>query len=273
MVQRGVRPESLGGTTGIADDEGADAPEGDAPNFQTSSAGAPRGLERLGRSMVRHRRLVVVVWLVVVIGLGALSKADGDPFRDVFSVPGANSQSATNLLNSRFPAQQQPSAQIVVNDRTGPVTDPGTQRVVNAALATVAKLPGVATVSYPFTPPARVSANGRIALATVRYRGAVADLPKHAFDQLEKSVAPIRATGLRVELGGPVVDLQNQQSATTHIADAIAMLAAVMILLFVFGSMLAALLPIGVALSGVILATAILTLIAGDFTEIGRAHV
>ena len=102
VVPSGISPESAGGTTAV-----------DPPRAK------PRGLERLGAAMVRHRRIVVVVWIVALVGLGAGAAAQNSVLRDVFSVPGANSQSATDVLDQRFPAQQQPQATIVIAARPG----------------------------------------------------------------------------------------------------------------------------------------------------------
>jgi Predicted drug exporters of the RND superfamily len=217
--------------------------------------------------MVHRRWWVIGVWVLVLLTLGTMAKSEHDVFRDVFTVPGTNSQSAADLLAQRFPTQQQPTATIVVSARTGAVTAPASQSTVEAALTAVGKLPGVAGVSNPFVAPTtRVSANGRIAVATVRYTGTFGDIPKNAFDQLQSTLAPAQKAGLQVEFGGPVVDIQNSQPGGSNTSEAIGLIAAVMILLFVFGSVAAAFLPIGVAMFGVGTATALLTLLASQTT-------
>ncbi|MGZ6887360.1 MAG: MMPL family transporter [Acidimicrobiia bacterium] len=214
--------------------------------------------------MARHRWWVLGAWAVAVLALLTSVSGLQDVYRDVFTVPGTNSQSATNLLDQRFPSQQDPTASIVFAARTGSLTGADDKAAIESALAAVRKDPGIAAVTDPFGSVPRVSANGRIAVATVSYSGSFADLPKGAFEALEAAGAPARAAGLDVEYGGAVVDIQNSQSSDS--ADLIGIVAAVLILLFLFGTVLAAILPIGVALLAVSASSMTLMLIASHLT-------
>ena len=214
--------------------------------------------------MVRRRWWVLAAWLVAAVALSALSASQTDAFRDVFTIPNTNSQEATDLLNERFPAQQDPTAQVVF---AGPsaLSAPATQASIEQSLAAMAQLPSVASVSNPFDPPARVSESGTIAVATVRYTGSIADVPKDAFEQLEAAAQLATKAKVVVEFGGPVVDIQNQGSQN-YLPELIGLGAAIIVLLFVFGIVLAAFLPLGVALFGVTVAGGALTLLATQFT-------
>ncbi|MBK5288454.1 MAG: MMPL family transporter [Acidimicrobiia bacterium] len=217
--------------------------------------------------MVRRRWWVIGTWIIVLAVLGTMAKAETNVFRDVFTVPNTNSQAATDLLAQRFPAQQDPTATIVVSVDTGTLTTPQRTAAITKAIAAVAKLPGVAGVTDPLSGPTkRVSADGRIAVATVRYTGPISAVPKNAFTSLESTMATVKTTGMTADLGGQVVDIQNSQASSADISEAIGLLAAIMILLFVFGSIAAAFMPIGVAIFGVGMATAILTLLASKLT-------
>ena len=248
MVPSGIGPESAGGTTAVA-----------------PARAKPRGLERLGAAMVRHRRAVVAIWVLalVLLGVGAVSRHS--VLRDVFTVPGTNSQSATNVLEQRFPAQQQPQATIVIAaDQGSTLTTPATEAAVESMLATVGKQDGVASVSNPFTAPPRISKNGRIAIATVSYEGTYSDLPVDAFKDLTAAATPVEATGVQVEFGGSVTDIQN--AGSNDFADLIGIVAGLIILFILFRTLLAAVLPIGVAIFGVAIAGSVLLLIATQVT-------
>jgi RND superfamily putative drug exporter len=248
VVSRRVGPESAGGTTELA-----------------PTRAKPRGLERLGAAMVRHRRAVVAIWVVALVLLGVGATAQHSVLRDVFSVPGTNSQAATNVLDQRFPAQQQPQATIVIAAAPGQtVTGAETQAAVGSMLTAIGKQPGVASVKNPFTPPERVSRNGRIAIATVSYEGTYSDLPVDAFADLTAAARPLEATGVQVEFGGQVTDIQN--AGSNDYADLIGIVAGLLILFFLFRSLLAAFLPIGTAIFGVVIAGSVLLLIASQVT-------
>jgi RND superfamily putative drug exporter len=220
---------------------------------------APRrgALERLGRFGARRRWFVLAAWLVVLVALVAASAGAGKPFRDVFTIPGTDSQQAVDLLAERFPQQNLPDAEVVLRSKSGPLPE----ATVEQAATAIGKLPQVASVASP-----RTSANGEIALLTVTYDAQFADLDKDTIDNLEQATAAARAQGITVAYGGPVVDFVQQETAPANHSDEIGLLIAVVILLFVFGTLVAAVLPLTTALIGVGIATMILTLIAGVVT-------
>jgi RND superfamily putative drug exporter len=216
--------------------------------------------------MVRHRRVVLGIWIVALVALGAGAATRHSVLRDVFTVPGTNSQSAADVLDQRFPAQQQPQATVVIAAPAGrTVTAPSSEAAIGTMLAAVREQPGVASVSNPFGTPPRVSTDGRIAIATVSYAGSYADLPRTAFDALDAAAAPVERTGLQVEFGGAVTDIQNSGGGN-DIADLIGIVAGLIILLFLFGTILAAFLPIGIAIFGVATASSLLLLLATQIT-------
>jgi RND superfamily putative drug exporter len=215
--------------------------------------------------MARHRWWVVTAWAIALVALAAPASSLHDVYRDVFSVPGTNSQDSTNLLEQRFPSQQDPTASIVFAARRGAtLTSAADKAAIESVLTRVRTQTGVGAVSDPFGAAPRVSGDGRIAVSTVSYHGTLADLPKTAFTSLETAGAPARVAGLEVQYGGPVVDIQNADSSDT--ADMIGIIVAVVILLFLFGTLLAAVLPIAVALLAVGVSWLSLTLLASHVT-------
>ncbi len=240
MVQGGLSPQPPGG---------AAAPVADPPR--------PRGLERLGRFSARRKWWVLGTWLLIAIALGAGAAPAGKPFRDVFTIPGSDSQAAVNVLNQRFPAANLPTAQVVFHDSEHAIPT----ATVSAASAAIEKLPQVASTSTP-----KVSADGKTVLLTVTYGVANPDISLDTIDRLDSATAAARSAGITVAYGGPVIDFVQQQTAPTNHADEIGLLAAVIILIFVFGTVVAAFLPLIVALTGVTIATLILTIIATGAT-------
>ena len=196
-------------------------------------------------------------WVLIAIALGATAAPAGKPFRDVFTIPGTDSQAAIEVLNQRFPAANLPSAQVVFHDSKDAVPT----ATVTAASTAIGKLPQVKSVSPPQT-----SANGKTVLLTVTYSVAPDKIDLDTIDRLDGATAAARDAGITVAYGGQVIDFVQQQTAPQNHADEIGLLAAVIILLFVFGTVVAAFLPLIVALTGVTIATLILTIVATGVT-------
>ena len=79
----------------------------------------------IARWTMRHRRTVVVAWIVAAIGIFAVSNSVGKKTASSFTLPGTNSQQAVDLLQSHFPAQAGDADQIVFHAKTGTLTDLG----------------------------------------------------------------------------------------------------------------------------------------------------
>ncbi|HEY2282678.1 MAG TPA: hypothetical protein VGH60_03910, partial [Solirubrobacteraceae bacterium] len=86
----------------------------DHSDRMSSSADAPLKLgvvARAGSWASRHRRTVLIGWIVVLVVSLGISRAVGSSFSTNFSLPGTDSQRATDLLKRDFPAQSGDSDQ------------------------------------------------------------------------------------------------------------------------------------------------------------------
>ncbi|MCU1456225.1 MAG: Integral rane protein [Actinomycetia bacterium] len=230
-------------------------------------------LQRLGRVCARHRFLVLAAWVVVAVGLGVFQNSVGSATRDVFSMPGTDSQAASQILAQRFPAQNDPGATVVFHALKGTIDTPANAAGIQAAVAAMQKLPKVTSVSNPYGPlaPALVSKSGTIARAQVTYGTALTSLPDRTWTELLAANAPAVRAGVQVEFGGPVTDRFNQKNGggLSQYADEIGLLCAMVILLFAFGSVLAMGLPITIALIGLGCSTAAIYLLSNVATVSG----
>src|SRR5690349_17300716 len=142
------------------------------------------GLGRLARWCVRHRRQVVVSWVVAVVGVLVLGRTVGGDYTNSFKLPDVESQRAFDLLSARFRARSGDTAQVVVSARSG-VRDPAVQARTERLLARVARLPDVSGVVSPYAEPDRaISPDGRIAFATVQYDRRARDVSSGGVDRL-----------------------------------------------------------------------------------------
>jgi RND superfamily putative drug exporter len=216
------------------------------------------GLGRLARWCVRHRRWVVVAWVVAVAGVLVLGRTAGGEYTNSFKLPDVESQRAFDLLNARFRARSGDTAQVVVSARSG-VRDPAVQARTEQLLARVAKLPDVSGVVSPYASPDRaISPDGRIAFATVQYDERARDVSTSGVDRLVADVHAASTPTVRYEAGGNVVAQVERPKLPA--SELFGLLAAVIILLLSFGSVIAMGLPIitalfalGVGLGGLLL--------------------
>ena len=199
-----------------------------------------RRLTRLADIAYRRRGRVVLVWIVamfVIIGVG--SSLAGE-FSADYDTPGSESKAASDITEQRFAGYSGQEIFVVWKDPAG-ANSPQARQRINAFLAEAEKVNNVS----PHT-PIRVSDNGEIAATTLPMT-----VPGWDFkdDDARKIVDAAEANdggGLQIELGGdPIYSVQSQSSP-----EGFGFLGAAIVLLIAFGSVVAAGLPLGIALVG-----------------------
>jgi putative drug exporter of the RND superfamily len=217
-----------------------------------------RFLSHLARSCARHPWRTIAVWLVVLVSLSSnAGKLDGQ-YVDDFRLPGSDAQAAADLLEDSFPVQAGGSATVVLAVEDGSLRDAPTAAAIDDTLDDVAGLAHVVAVTDPLA-DGTVSPGDQIAYATVRYDRDVSDLGKADFDRLHATVATLVGDGVQAEIGGP---LAGWEQATETSSEQIGLLVAVVVLLFAFGSVIAMLLPIGMALFALVVGETLILIVA-----------
>jgi RND superfamily putative drug exporter len=208
-------------------------------------------MSALTRWCYQHRFIVIAAWAALLIGLAMVSQAMRTTYDNSLTLPGTDSGQAQELLLRSAPAQAGDSDQIVWRVSDGSVTDPAIEQRMSEMLARVSHLPAVASVASPYLPGGeiQVSADGRTAYATVNFTKAADDLDHADIEQAIATATAARAPGLAVELGGKAISSAEQTPASN--ASLIGIAAAAVILLIAFGSLLAMVLPIVTAVTGV----------------------
>src|ERR1039458_1297194 len=122
----------------------------------------------LARWCFAHRKAVLTIWLVALVGFFALDQAAGNAFSTKFQLPNTPSATALNLLQKDFPAASGSSDQIVLHATSGTLRDAPVKAKVQRMLQEVAALSHVRSVASPFTTAgaAQVSKDGTVAFAT-----------------------------------------------------------------------------------------------------------
>ncbi len=209
----------------------------------------PGLVARVASWCVRHRRRVLIGWLVILVAALAASAGIGTRAANQFSLGGTETQRVQDLLTRAFPAQSGDVDQVVFRARQGRVTDPSVRARIAPVLARIARLPHVTGVAGPYAAgTAQISSDGRIAFATVTFDKEAPALSKSTVDRLISTAESARSPALEVELGGAAIE--QTQTTSAGGASALGLAAAVVVLLIAFGSFLASGLPIVTALLG-----------------------
>ncbi len=230
-------------------------------------------MSSLARWCFRRRWLVLALWLVALFGSFAASRAVGTDFSTKFSLPNVQSAQALNLLDKDFPAASGSSDQIVVSIPSGSVRDPEVQARVTQMLAEVARLPHVRVVVSPYSPAGggQISADGRVAFATVVFDAQTQNVPKSAVVEVIHTAQAARSGDLQVNLAGP--DIENALKPSSSSSTAAGVIFALIVLGLAFGALLAAFLPLITALVAIGIGYALTGLLSHVFNVASFATI
>jgi trehalose monomycolate/heme transporter len=221
--------------------------------------------EAWGRFIYRRRRLVLLAALVVVAGaavwgtgvFGSLQSGGG------FTPPGSQSQQESNLARQAFGRD---TADVVVLYRSDTITvrDPAYQRAVTGALAALPRGKVLSAVTYwTAHSPRFAGAGGHETYAVLRLAGAGDTAQMKTYQAISGKLS---VPGLSVHVGGQIpteVAINSQVKSDIGRAEGLSMPVLLLLMLVIFGSLVAASLPLaigGIAILGSFAALRLLTL-------------
>ena len=208
---------------------------------------------KLARWSTTHRLYVALGWIALVVIVNIAAQSAGTAYSNNFTLPNSDAQRAADLLQGSFPAQAGDRDTIVFKVSSGTVMDPAVKSRMNAMFAEVQKLPHVSGLISPYAGKAAgksISSDGKIAFATVVFDEKANLLPKVAPERVVKVARAAGNARIQVELGGQAIEATEQVGF--GISTAVGLLAAIVVLLLTFGSLIAMGLPIITALAGLI---------------------
>ena len=199
-----------------------------------------RFLVRLADLSYRRRGRMVLAWfaaMVVTIGLGSALAGE---YNANYDTPGSESKAASDLTQQRFGGYSGGEVYVVWKDPDG-ANSPAARKRVNAFLAEATKVDHVADAT-----PVRVSHDGTIGSTTLPLTIDSWDVPKESGEKLIAAAEANSRDGLEIKLGGDPI--YAAQEATSP--EGLGFLGAAIVLLIAFGSVVAAGLPLVIALVG-----------------------
>jgi RND superfamily putative drug exporter len=207
----------------------------------------------------------------MLVLVGVVSGAVGSASRDEFNLPNVESRRGFDILEDEFGGQGAGQVGTIVFRAEQGVDDPEVQAAMEAYFAEVAQIPDVVRVESPYED------NGAPQIA---FEGPEAGLIAFANVELPDNISFTRATeigdemqelapaidGVQIELGG-MIFAEFEPPST----EVLGLAFAIIILIVAFGSVLAMGLPVGIALFGIGIGTALITLLSNvlavpDFT-------
>ncbi len=220
-------------------------------------------LERLARTCFRRRWTVLGLWVAVLLGLNILANGViGSAFRTDFKLPATESRTVFELLAKANPERSGATAQIVFKHAAG-VKQPSVQEPMENLFKQIDALPGVDVVS-PYSPDSagrQINKDGNIAFAQLD----ISDRSQSGYTDLATTIKDL---GRQVQVPGLDIQYGGDPFATFELpaSELLGILAAVVILLIAFGSVLAMGLPVGTALFGLGAGLSLVTLGSHIFT-------
>jgi RND superfamily putative drug exporter len=199
-----------------------------------------RRLTHLADIAYRHRGRVVVAWIVALIAIIGIGSSLAGEFQADYDTPGSESKAASDITEQRFAGYSGQEIFVVWKDPAG-ANSPQAQQRINAFLAEAEQVNNIS----PHT-PIRVSDNGEIAATTLPMTVPGWDFKDDDARKIVNAAEDNSGNGLEIELGGdPIYSVQSQSSP-----EGFGFLGAAIVLLIAFGSVVAAGLPLGIALVG-----------------------
>jgi len=219
-------------------------------------------MRRFATWITGHRKTVIFGWIAALVVIGGIAGNVGTNFSEEFKLPSSDSTEAYELLEDSFPQQSGSTAQIVFRAEEG-VESPQVKKEMEGVFKQVEGEPHVSEVASPYGEAggaAAISKDGKIAYATIQYDVQGNKLNKDSTKRIIKTAEGASGGGLDVQLGGQPIEEAKEETGDSSFA--IGLLAAIIILLLAFGSVVAmglpiitALLALGVGLSLVTLGT------------------
>jgi putative drug exporter of the RND superfamily len=209
-----------------------------------------RFLYALGRFCVRHRSPVLATWLVFVIAIVAIANGVGKQTSNDLTLSGTGSTQAQDLLSDNLPEEANGTNPVVMEAPRGTLDAGANEKAVKATVSSLKKAPHVTGAVSPLSSQGAdaLSKNKRIGYISVTVDLGAADLTEDQANHIIDAEEPASGAGLDVATGGYLG--QAVSKPATESSEVVGLAAAVIILLYTFGTATAMALPILTALIG-----------------------
>lgn len=208
---------------------------------------ASNRMQRLAAFSQRHHWTALLLWLVALVGITAASTAVGDDYSSDFSLPGTQSQEMADL-QEQHGLSSGDSLTVVLHDDRG---WDASREPVAALTSDLEAVDHVASVEQPDARGGTVSQDGTAALVRITLDRDAGQVPTEVYRDILDATDEHATDDLRIEASGDGIREVQESESGGGSAEGAGMLAALVILVFMFGSVLAASLPLITAILAV----------------------
>ena len=223
-------------------------------------------LYRVGRFCAAHALVVLLAWILLAAVVVGLKSQLGSLTSNDQTLPGTQSQQASDLLATYFPPQQNGSSPIVFHVSKGKITGKANKDAVESSYKALLKAPAVYSATDPFGKgsSALVSADGRTAWTPVLLKIPNGQVTEALAQRIFNATRPAQKQGIQVAAGGTIGSALSP--SPTEKSEAVGLLTAMLVLALTFGSLVAMGLPILTALVGLTAALGVIGLLTHVLT-------
>src|SRR5919106_352151 len=226
------------------------ASESEEIDMGTNRTTSTTFLTRLAGLAYRRRGRMVLAWIAVLAAVVVFAPRVAGEFDEDYATPGSESKAAAALLAERFQGSSGDTIDVVWQAPAG-MNDRGIEARIDRFLEQAGRLEGIGAADPP-----QVAPDGTIAVARLQLDRPSWDVPGETSSELVEMAEATSGDGLRVELGGGTIE---EEGAPPEL---MAFLAAALILLVAFGSVVAAGLPLLTALFGLGISASLIGVVA-----------
>lgn len=214
-------------------------------------------LYKLGRGVAKRPRRVLLTFIASIVVLTGMAGAVGASFTNEIRLGDTDSQQASDLLVSQFPAASGDSATLVFHTELSEgllATSSGA--ALESAFTDIKSQPDVERIT-----PLQLSSDKKTGFVNVQYSELASELSADHLNRLETAVEELNEESIEASMRGPVVDRWRDREPP--VGEFIGILAAIILVTLLFKSFYATLVTIGAALLGLILGNTVLAVVSG----------
>src|SRR5215210_173156 len=229
---------------------------GQGAYYKTSTSGQREKfltplLYRLGRFCAHRSVLVLAAWVLIALTVVIVAKSVGQETNDNLKLPGTDSQAATNLLSDKFADQANGSVPIAFRAPEGKkLSDKKYKKPIQRVVKTYSKDPAITKAVGPFSEQASNQLNKKhtIGYISLNLEDGPSQLNVEGAQRIIDVAQPLDKVGLNPAAGGYLGQKVSKPSTESSVVAGL--VAAVIILLFTFGTAIAMGIPILTAILG-----------------------